>query len=122
MRLLVRLLISATALWVAVLLIPGITYEGGLLPFLAVALVFGILNAILRPVLKLLTCPLLILTLGLFTLVINAFLLWLTGALSEALKLDFHVSGFWAAFFGALVVSIVSFLLSVFLADRETGR
>ena len=86
---------------------------------LLVALVFGLLNALLRPLLALLSCPLVILTLGLFTLVINAVILWLTSALSESLGIGFHVEGFLAAFLGALVVSIVSILLSVFVRDPE---
>jgi putative membrane protein len=87
------------------------------LSLLAVALVFGLLNALVRPLLVLLSCPLLILTLGLFTLIINAVILLLTSALSSSLGIGFHVDGFWAAFLGALVVSIVSILLSIFVRD-----
>jgi putative membrane protein len=119
MRFLVRLLISAAALWVATKVVPGVSYSGDAIYLILVALVFGLLNALVRPVLALLTCPLLILTLGLFTFVINALVLWLTGALSGKLGLGFHVDGFWAAFLGALVVSIVSFLLSVLIPDPE---
>jgi putative membrane protein len=110
---LVRLLANAAALWVATRVVPGVTYAGGWAPFLVVALVFGIINATLRPLTKLLTCPLIILTLGLFALVVNGLMLWLTSALSESLGLGFHVTGFWAAFFGGLVVSIVSTLISL---------
>jgi putative membrane protein len=77
------------------------------------------LNALVRPILKLLTCPLILLTLGLFTFVINAIVLWLTSGISGSLGLGFHVSGFWAAFLGALVVTVVSVLLSVILRDAE---
>src|SRR3982751_4400487 len=112
MRFLVRLLANALALWVATRVVPGVTYTGGGAPFLVVALVFGIINATLRPLLKLLTCPLILLTLGLFALVVNGLMLWLTASLSDSLGLGFHVSGFWAAFFGGLVVSIVSTLIS----------
>jgi len=119
MRFLVRLLISAAALWVATRIVPGVTYSGDFVYLLLVALVFGLLNALLRPILALLTCPLLILTLGLFTFVINALVLWLTSTLAGRLGLGFHVSGFWAAFLGALVVSIVSFLLSILIPDPE---
>ena len=119
MRFLLRLLISAAALWVATRIVPGVTYTGNFVYLLLVALVFGLLNALLRPVLALLTCPLLILTLGLFTFVINALVLWLTSAFAGSLGLGFHVSGFWAAFLGALVVSIVSFLLSVLIPDPQ---
>jgi putative membrane protein len=81
--------------------------------------VFGVLNASLRPVAKILTFPLIILTLGIFALVINGLMLWLTSSLSSTLGLGFHVSGFWAAFWGALVVSIVSTILSMLIRDRS---
>ena len=112
-----RLLVNAAALWVATAIVPGVTYNGGTLPLLGVALVFGIVNATLRPLAKILTFPLIILTLGIFALVINGLMLWLTSSLSEALGLGFHVSGFSAAFFGALVVSLVSLVLSVVVRD-----
>jgi putative membrane protein len=117
---LVRLLVNAAALWVATRLVPGVTYSGQLLPFLGVALVFGIVNAFIRPVAKLLTLPLIILTLGIFALVVNGLMLWLTSSLSESLGLGFRVSGFWAAFFGSLVVSIVSTMLWMFVSDDST--
>jgi len=110
---LVRLLANAAALWVATRVVPGVSYSGGWAPFLIVALVFRVINATLRPLTKLLTCPLIIVTLGLFALVVNGLMLWLTSALSGSLGLGFHVSGFWPAFFGGLVVSIVSMLLSI---------
>ncbi len=120
MRFLLRLLINAAALWVAVRLVHGITYDGsGWLPFFGVALVFGVVNAFLRPVLKLLSLPLIFLTLGLFALVVNGAMLWLTGALSGALGLGFHVDGCGTAILGALIVSLVSALLSVFLAEVD---
>ncbi len=114
---LVHLLVNAAALWVATRIVPGVTYSGSLLPLLGVALVFGIVNAFIRPVAKLLALPLIILTLGIFALVVNGLMLWLTSSLSESLGLGFHVSGFWAAFFGSLVVSIVSTLLWMFVRD-----
>lgn len=113
----VRWLVNAAALWVATRLVPGVTYAGGWLPLLGVALVFGVVNAFIRPVAKILTFPLIILTLGLFSFVVNGQMLWLTSALSGTLDLGFHVGGFWAAFFGALVVSLVSTLLSMLMAD-----
>jgi putative membrane protein len=117
MPFLVRLLVNAAALWVATRLVPGVIYAGGWLPFLGVALVFGVINAVIRPIAKLLTFPLIIVTLGLFALVVNGLMLWLTSALAARLGLGFTVSGFWAAFWGALVVSIVSTILSMFVAD-----
>jgi putative membrane protein len=116
----VRLLVNAAALWVATRIVSGVTYTGGVLPILAVALVFGIVNAILKPVAIILTFPILIVTLGLFTLVINGVMLLLTSKLSDSLGLGFHVSGFWPAFWGALVVTLVSWLLSMALRDAAT--
>jgi putative membrane protein len=117
MGFLVRLFVNAAALWVATKLVPGVTYSGELMPFLGVALVFGVVNAFIRPVAKVLALPLIILTLGLFALVVNGLMLWLTSSLSASLGLGFHVSGFWAALFGSLVVSIVSTMLWMFVAD-----
>ncbi len=118
MAFIVRLLVNAAALWVATRLVPGVSYAGGWLPFFGVALVFGVVNAFIRPAAKLLTLPLIILTLGLFSLVVNGLMLWFTSYLSGALDLGFHVRGFWAAFFGALVVSIVSTILSMLVTEQ----
>jgi putative membrane protein len=112
-----RVLINAAALWAATRVVPGISFDGDWRLLFAVALVFGALNVSVRPVLMLLTLPFLIITLGFFTFVLNALMLWLTGAISDALGLGFHVAGFGAAFVGALVVSVVSFLLSMFVAS-----
>jgi putative membrane protein len=119
MRLILRLLINAAALWAAVKLVPGLAFEGSPLALLGVALVFGVLNAIVKPILKVLTCPMLILTLGLFTFVLNAIVLWMTAALSDALGLGFRAPLFFPAFFGALVISFVSLLLSWALPDES---
>lgn len=124
MRFLVRLLVNAAALWVATRLVPGVTYSdaGGWLPFMGVALVFGIVNAFIRPVAKVLTFPLIIITFGIFALVVNGLMLLLTSKLAGALGLGFHVSGFWAAFLGALVVSIVSMVLSMFVSESTSSN
>ena len=117
MPFLIRLLVNAAALWVAARLVPGVSYTGGALPFLGVAVIFGFVNAFIRPLAKILTFPLIILTLGIFALVVNGLMLWLTSSLSGTLGLGFHVAGFWAAFFGALVVSIASTLLSMLITE-----
>jgi putative membrane protein len=114
MELLLRLLLNAAALWVAVRLVSGITYQGGWLGFLGVALVFGIINAVVKPVLTILSFPAILLTLGLFYFVVNALALWLTASISGGLGLGFRVNGFGAAFLGALVVSLVNLVLSWF--------
>ena len=117
MTVLVRLLINAAALWVAVRLVPGVSFTGDGWLLLFVALIFGLLNACLKPLLVILSLPFLLLTLGLFTFVLNALLLWITSALSGALGLGFHVAGFASAFVGALVVSAVSITLSLFVSQ-----
>jgi putative membrane protein len=122
MRFLIRLVINAAALWVAIRFVPGISFAGDEVTLLLVALIFGLVNAIVRPVLTLLSLPFLILTLGLFTFVINALMLWLTSALSGAFGLGFRVDGFMPAFLGALVVTIVSAVLSLILRDVTRGR
>ena len=119
-----RLLINAAALWAATRITPGISFDGDWRTLLVVALIFGVLNVSVRPLLWFMTLPLLIVTLGLFTFVLNALMLWLTGVVSEWLGLGFHVDGFGAAFLGALVVSVVSFMLSLFVGAnrREPHR
>jgi putative membrane protein len=119
--LLLHWLFNAAALWVAAYFLQGLDFTGDLLHLLLVAAVFGIVNSLLRPILTVLTCPLIVLTLGLFTLVINAFLLLLTGWLSQRWDLGFSVSGFWPAFWGGLVVGLVSFILSVVIPTRGKG-
>lgn len=124
MTLLVRLVINAAALFVAALVVPGISLAAeGRRPGLdawvmlaLVALIFGLVNAFIRPVVIVLTLPLTILTLGLFTFVVNALMLLVTSGIASAFDLGFRVDGFLAAFLGALVVSLVSFLLSRFVA------
>ncbi|HEX4824255.1 MAG TPA: phage holin family protein [Candidatus Polarisedimenticolaceae bacterium] len=121
MRLLLRLLINAAALWVAVHFIPGISFEGNPVLLLGVALVFGVVNTIVKPIVTLLSLPAVLLTVGIFLLVINAFMLWFTGWISTSLGLGFHVEGFGAAFLGGIVVSLVAWALSVFL-DRAREK
>jgi putative membrane protein len=122
MLILWRLLINAAALWAATRIVPGITFDGDWRLLLVVALVFGVLNVAVRPILILLTLPLFIITLGLFTFVLNAVMLWLTSVVSDALGIGFHVEGFGAAFLGALVVTVVSFMLSLFVASSARER
>lgn len=122
MAILWRLLINAAALWAATRVVPGISFDGDWRPLFAVALIFGVLNASLRPILAVLTLPLLVVTLGIFTFVLNALMLWLTGTISAAFGVGFHVDGFGAAFLGSLVVSVVSFMLSMFAASGAGGR
>jgi putative membrane protein len=118
--LLLHWLFNAVALWVAAYLLNGLDFSGDLVKLILVAAVFGIVNSLLRPLLTVLTCPLIVLTLGLFTLVINALMLLVTGWLSARWNLGFTVAGFWPAFWGGLVVGLVSLALS--LAFPKTKR
>jgi putative membrane protein len=118
--LLLHWILNAASLWVAAAVVPGLEFHGSVGRLLLVAAVFGIVNSILRPLLTILTCPLIVLTLGLFTLVINGLMLLVTGQLSERWNLGFTVSGFWAAFFGGLVVGLVSMVLSMALMPKPS--
>jgi putative membrane protein len=118
--LLLHWVLNAAALWAAAAIVPGLEFNGGVGRLLLVAAVFGIVNTTLRPLLTILTCPLIVITLGLFTLVINALMLLVTGWLSESWNLGFTVMGFWAAFWGGLVVGLVSMMLSLLLPAKST--
>ena len=111
--LLLHWLFNAAALWIAAHFVPGLAFTGTWPQLFMVAAVFGIANSTVRPVLTLLTCPLVVLTLGLFMFVINAMMLLLTGWLSEQWHLGFSVAGFWAAFLGGIVVGFVSLVLTL---------
>lgn len=120
MKILIRFIIIAVSVWVAAFLVPGIEVEGtsGLITVAVMALVLGLVNAIVRPILALLSCGCIVATLGLFMLVINALTFWLASWITTNwLNLGFYVDGFWPAFLGSLIVSIVSFVLSMFLID-----
>lgn len=117
--LLIRWLINTLALYVAVQVVNGVDYDGAALGLLVVAALFGLVNATLRPLLTLLTCPLVLLTLGFFLFVINAMMLLLTGWISNQFNLGFHVTGFWPAFWAGLMVSLVSLLLTLFTGEGQ---
>jgi putative membrane protein len=121
-KLLLRWLINAVALYVAAELVQGIHADGGWQVLAVMALIFGLINALIRPILKFLTCPLIMLTLGLFTLVINALMLQLASWLGRQLGLGFYVEGFWSAFLGALVISVVSFVLTMLIGDDDKDK
>ena len=113
-KFLIRWAINAVALYVAVAVVPGIQAQSSnWLSYIWLALIFGVINALLNPLLKLLTCPLILLTLGLFTLVINTFLFYLAGYIGEAFGVGFTVDGVWSAFLGSIIVTIVSVVLSL---------
>ena len=124
MRFLLRLAVSAAALAVATAVLPGIQLTAGsttskLLTLIAVALIIGLINAFLKPIIKTIGCLFYILTLGLVALVVNALLLWLVSVVAGWLKLPFHITGFVPAFLGALIISVVTWLLSVLIPDGK---
>lgn len=119
-HILLRLIINAIALYVATQVgITGLSFTGDWTTIALVAFIFGLVNALIRPLLTILTCPLIVLTFGLFTFVVNAVMLALTGWIAERLHLGFVVDGFWAAFLGALVASIVSWALTLLIHGEE---
>lgn len=126
MKLILRWLVNAIAIYLAIRIVPGIELQngfGGVWPsILLLALVFGLVNALLRPLIVFLTCPLIILTLGLGTLLINTLMFVLTGWIGEQFGWGFTVDGFWPAFLGALVVSLVSMVLSIFIRDADKKK
>ncbi|WFE63275.1 phage holin family protein [Micromonospora sp. WMMD714] len=127
MGFLIRLVITAIALWVTTLIVPGVDVSGRngantVLTLLVVALIFGVVNAVLKPVIKVVGCVFYLLTLGLFALVVNALLFLLTDRIARALDLPFRVDGFWAAFWGAIVMAVVTWLISVVVPDRRETR
>jgi putative membrane protein len=120
MKLLLRWLITSLSLFAAAELVPGIRVgHDAWGAFAVMAIILGLVNAIVRPILKLLSCPLIILTLGLFTLVINGVTLWLASAIAANwFHVGFYVDGFMAAFLGAMIVSIVSVVLTALVRDE----
>ncbi|MFE4498924.1 phage holin family protein [Rhodococcus sp. NPDC056743] len=126
MTFLARLIVNGIAIWLASMWVTGITIDsnqddtwGNILVIAIIALIFTVVNAFIKPLLKLLSLPLLILTLGLFTLVINALMLMLTAWISTSLDAGLTVDGFWTAVWGALIISIVNFVLSAFVPENR---
>ena len=122
-KFIIRLAINAIALYLAVYFLPGIELESGLVSIIWLALIFGLVNALVRPLISILTCPLIILTLGLFTLVINTFMFWLTSVIGQSVGIAMIISEpvWWNAFLGGLVVSVVSVFLTLILKDELKG-
>ena len=120
MRFLIKWLITVGSLFVAAWLVPGITVSGNAwVAFGVTALILGLVNMFVRPVLKLLSCSVIVLTLGLFLLVINGLMLWLASYLAGEFGIGFHVHGFVSAFLGALIVSVVSTVLNWFVPNQK---
>ncbi|MEU4472652.1 phage holin family protein [Micromonospora sp. NPDC023888] len=127
MGFLIRLLITAVALWITTLIVPGVDVHGRsggntVLTLIVVALIFGVINAVLKPIIRVVGCVFYLLTLGLFALVVNALLFLLTDRIARGLDLPFQVDGFWAAFWGAIVMTVVTWLISVIVPDNLDRR
>jgi putative membrane protein len=127
MRFLLRVVVSAAALAVATWVVPGIQLLAGsdwskTGTLLGVAAIFGVINAVLKPLIKVIGCAFYVLTLGLAALVVNGLLLWLTSVVAGDLTLPFHVHGFWPAFWGAIIVGLVSWLLHLIIGDERRQR
>jgi putative membrane protein len=121
--LIVRTLVTALALWVATALVGGISVQGkgaveDTLTLVAVAIIFGLVNAVLKPLIKIFGCCFYVLTLGLIAFVVNALLLLLTDWIAGLLHLPFQVDGFWAAFWGAIIIGLVSWVINLVIPDR----
>jgi putative membrane protein len=126
MHILIRAVITAAALAVATALVPGIELGPGstiskVATLVVVAVIFGVVNAILKPIIKTVGCLFYVLTLGLVGLVVNALLLWLASWAAGKLSLPFHITGFWPAFWGAIIVGVVGWLLGVLVRDDRLG-
>lgn len=124
MHLLIRIAATAAALAVATAVVPGIVLRTASVPaqvgtLVAVALIFGVVNAVLKPIVKTVGCMFYVLTLGLLALIVNGLLLWLTSAVAGALTLPFHITGFFPAFWGAIIVGLVGWLLGILVHERE---
>ena len=122
MRLLIRAVLTAAALAVATALVPGIELGPAgtlrkVVTLVVVAVIFGVVNAILKPIVKMVGCVFYLLTLGLIGLVVNGLLLWLTSWAAGKLSLPFHITGFWPAFWGAIIVGVVGWLLGVLIPE-----
>jgi putative membrane protein len=124
MKLLLRWVITSVSLFVAAWLVPGIRVEGsGWKVYAVMAVILGLVNAVVRPLLKLLSCPIIIFTLGLFILVINGVSLWLASAIAvNWLHVGFYVDGLWPAVLGALIVSIVSIALTMLVGEEKNSE
>jgi len=123
-KFILRLVINAIGLYLAVLILPGIDLRSNLVSILWLALIFGLVNALVRNLLNLLTCGLIVLTLGLFTMVINTFLFWLTSVIGQQFGIGLIISDpVWLnAFLGGLVVSVVSVIMTMILKDEMKGH
>lgn len=123
-KFILRWAINAVALYLAIFLLPGLELASALTSVIWLALIFGLINALVRPLISILTCPLIALTLGLFTLVINTFMFWLTSVIGQSFGIQLLITDpvWWNAFLGGLIVSAVSVVLTLILKDELKGK
>jgi len=121
MKLFIRLVFTALALFATVVLVPGIRVDdpNAWTIYALMAVILSVVNTLVRPILKMLSCPLILLTLGIFLLVINGLTFWIAALIAESLGVGFYVDNYWAAFLGALIVSIVTVVLNAFIKDDD---
>ena len=123
MNLLIRIILNAVALYAAVLVVPGITSSNdSIASYLWLALIFGLVNALVKPFMKFISCGLIALTLGLFMVIINTLMFLLTNQIGHWFGVGLYIDGFWAAFLGGLVVSVVSFFLGNIFDDDDKKK
>lgn len=125
-KLIIRIVITALALWLATVLVSGIEVQTSdtakkIVTLLVVAVIVGVINGVLKPIIKSVGCAFYVVTLGLIALVVNGLLLWLASYISGRLHLPFHITGFWPAFWGAIIVGVVSWLGNLFIHDDHKG-
>jgi putative membrane protein len=119
----IRVLVTAVALWISTLILSGITLTTDqtwkkVLTLLAVAVIFGLVNGVLRPIIKVIGCAAYVLTLGLIAVIVNGALFLLVSWIAGKLSLPFHVDGFWTAVLGALIVGVISWLMGLAVPDK----
>ncbi|WP_067716587.1 phage holin family protein [Nocardia yamanashiensis] len=126
MTLLLRLIINGVAIWLAAAWVGGIeivspenTTQSKLIVIAIAAVVFAVINAVVKPIISFLSLPLVVVTLGLFLLVINAFVLWLTSKITETTSYQLHVEGFWAAVLGGIIIALVNWILGILVPDND---
>ncbi len=124
MKIIIRWAITAVAIFLTAMFVPGFNIEGtnGFIAVIVAAFILGLVNAIIRPILVFLSCGCVVATLGLFMLVINAVTLYLTSLICRSLGVGFYIDGFWPALWGSIIISVISFVLSMVLLDKRDSK
>jgi len=125
MKIIIRWIITGVAIFLTAWFLPGFNIEGtnGLIAIAVAAFILGLVNALIRPILVFFSCGCIVATLGLFMVVVNAITLYLTSLICQSLGIGFYIDGFWPAIWGSIIISVISFVLSVILVgDKERGK